>query len=195
MIWQKVIFLIGLVIGFLIRCYYQHFNTEDIDLTKLHYITQKENLFWVGLILFGAVVPILTYNLFPQAQYEVSSGLQIVGAVLLIIALIMFQQAHASLDRQFSHTLSIKNNHKLITTGIFNYVRHPMYSTALLIFISKALLMPNYFSLSSFAVALGLLYAVRISEEEKMMLAEFGAEYEKYQKNTCGLIPKLCKVL
>jgi protein-S-isoprenylcysteine O-methyltransferase Ste14 len=191
--WSKIVFLIGVLMGALIRIYYQHFNTDDVNLRKSHvYISNLEILNLIGIILFGVIVPIIAHYYFPKANYNVPKNLQITGMILLVICLIVFQRSHADLDRQFSHTLIMKNNHKLIKTGIYRYVRHPMYSVALLGWLVNALLMPNYVSVCSFTVALMILFNIRIPEEEKMLVSEFGEEYKKYMHETCGLIPFIC---
>lgn len=187
--YSKIIFLISLVIFLIIRCSYQHFNTENIE---KDYIGKNEILNFIGLVLFGVIVPIFAHLLCPWANYTVSQGLQIAGVVLLITSLILFQKTHADLDKQFSHTLRIKKNHKLITTGTYSYTRHPMYSLAFLMLISNALLMPNYISVLSTIGAMLTLIIYRIPDEEKMLLNAFGKEYEEYQKTTCKLIPEIC---
>lgn len=130
-----------------------------------------------------------------RATYTVNDYFKIIGIVSLIIALIIFWKSHYDLGKQFSHTLQVKEQHELIKTGIYSYVRHPMYFAALFGFVAVSTLMPNYASVASFAFAVLLLILVRIPAEESMLKNEFGNEYQKYMNETCGVIPYLCKFL
>lgn len=183
----KTCFLLGLVIFVLIRLFYQHFHNENVSFDQFAN-TKDELLTFAGLIIFGVVGPILAHN-FTSQKYEVSQRFQIVGLIFLVISLVLFQKTHADLDKQFSHTLLIKKEHNLITSGTYSFVRHPMYSTALLMIASNALLMPNYASVASTVIAMTFLIKYRIPAEEKMLKQAFGAEFEEYQKNTKKIIP------
>jgi protein-S-isoprenylcysteine O-methyltransferase Ste14 len=66
-----------------------------------------------------------------------------------------------------------------------------MYSSFFLLALAQLLLMPNWFAGTSGLVGVGLLYAFRIRQEERMMLERFGADYRDYMASTKRLIPWL----
>ena len=94
--------------------------------------------------------------------------------------------AHSALS---GITLEVREKHQLVTQGVYRALRHPMYSALLLYSLGQALVVPNWIVGSSYAVAMSLLVAFRLGPEERMMLEEFGKDYEAYTVRTKRLIP------
>ena len=69
------------------------------------------------------------------------------------------------------------------------YVRHPMYLALLVYSLGQALVLPNWITGPSYGVAMALLFALRLGPEERMMLEEFGKDYEAYMGRTRRLVP------
>jgi protein-S-isoprenylcysteine O-methyltransferase Ste14 len=86
-------------------------------------------------------------------------------------------------------TLEIRQNHGLVTDGIYRFVRHPMYSAYFLWALSQALLLPNWIAGPAGLVGFGTLFAFRVRREERMMLAAFGDAYAEYAARTKRIIP------
>ena len=190
--WTEIVFYISILICILIRCAYQRYDNKK-QVAK-SYISNTEFLLFVLLILFGAILPLFAHRSLPQFNYTVNTNLKILGIILSIMTIIVFWKAHNDLGKQFSPTLEIKKHHSLITTGIYKYVRHPMYFAGLLAFLSQIFLMPNIMGNISMLCALLTLVFLRVPFEEKMMLKEFGDNYKKYMSETCRVIPFLCNV-
>ena len=115
----------------------------------------------------------------------------ILGIVTLCGALLLFYRSHADLGKNWSISLEIRNEHRLVSTGIYRFIRHPMYSSFFLMAVAQLMLLPNWFAGASGLVGVGLLYALRIRQEERMMIERFGAEYRDYMTRTARLIPWL----
>jgi protein-S-isoprenylcysteine O-methyltransferase Ste14 len=113
------------------------------------------------------------------------------GIIAAIGALILFRMTHKALGKMWSVSLQLKQDHKLITTGIYRHLRHPMYSAFWLMAIAQALLLPNLLGGLAGLVGFGLLFALRIGPEERMMEEAFGEEYRAYRKRTWRVIPFL----
>ena len=77
----------------------------------------------------------------------------------------------------WSVTLELRENHRLITQGVYRHVRHPMYAALFLYSIGQALVVPNWVVGPSYLVAFGILFALRFGADETMMLETFGEEY------------------
>jgi protein-S-isoprenylcysteine O-methyltransferase Ste14 len=101
----------------------------------------------------------------------------------------LFYRSHADLGTNWSITLQVREKHQLVTQGIYQHVRHPMYLALLLYSVGQALVLPNWLAGPSYLVAFGLLFALRVGPEERMMLEEFGKDYEAYMARTKRLIP------
>lgn len=111
------------------------------------------------------------------------------GLLAALGALAMFWLTHRALGRNWSVSLQVRENHRLIQDGVYARVRHPMYTAFWLWAVAQALLLPNWVAGLSGLVGFGTLYAFRIGREERMMLDAFGDEYRAYSARTARLIP------
>ena len=112
------------------------------------------------------------------------------GLIIAIFALLMFFMTHEALGRNWSVSLQMRENHQLITHGIYARIRHPMYTAFWLWAIAQALLLPNYVAGLSGLIGFGALYVLRVGPEENLMIQRFGDEYRDYMKRTGRLLPK-----
>ena len=77
------------------------------------------------------------------ANYSIPIWAGWLGIALLLLALIVFWRSHADLGLNWSPSLEIRTEHKLITNGIFGYIRHPMYASQWIWVIAQPLLLQN----------------------------------------------------
>ena len=110
--------------------------------------------------------------------------IRIIGIVIIFLGLIFFWWIHKTLGENWSPVLEIRKGHKLIIKGPYKYVRHPMYTLFYIFAIGLLLLVSNWFVGLFALLSWHLLYVIRISSEEKMMLEQFGIEWENYCKRT-----------
>jgi protein-S-isoprenylcysteine O-methyltransferase Ste14 len=87
-----------------------------------------------------------------------------------------------------SRTIEVQKNQKVIDTGLYGIVRHPMYSATLLLFLSMPLVLGSIYSFLIF-LAYPLIIAKRIKEEEKFLEKELEGYREYKQKVKYRLIP------
>jgi len=91
----------------------------------------------------------------------------------------------------FTRTKDSNNdNSGLITTGLYNYTRNPMYLMHVVGTIGTFLLVSNLLTLTIFIVTIIASYELSL-EEEKGLLKKFGEDYEHYRKKVGLLFPKL----
>jgi protein-S-isoprenylcysteine O-methyltransferase Ste14 len=140
--------------------------------------------FFVPLIWVAAPV-------FAFADYPLHPVPLLVGVVCLAVGLWLFARSHADLGTNWSITLEVRERHQLVTQGIYRTLRHPMYSALLLYSLGQALVVPNWIAGPSYGVAMALLFAFRLGPEERMMLEEFGVDYDAYMRRTKRLVPGL----
>ncbi len=90
-------------------------------------------------------------------------------------------------------TLEVSETHKaekVVTTGIYSFIRHPQYFGAILSHLGISILLSSLFSLLS--TPLIILYNYLTAwKEERELIKEFGKDYEEYKKNVPMLYPKL----
>jgi protein-S-isoprenylcysteine O-methyltransferase Ste14 len=138
--------------------------------------------FFVPLVWIAAPI-------FAFADYPLHAVPLIGGVVCLAVGLWLFARSHADLGTNWSITLEVREKHQLVTQGVYQTVRHPMYSALLLYSLGQALVVPNWVAGPSYGIAMAILFAFRLGPEERMMLEEFGKDYEAYMARTKRLVP------
>ena len=113
------------------------------------------------------------------------------GAVLEAFGLLLFYLTHRQLGRNWSVTLEIRDEHSLVTDGLYRYVRHPMYSSFWLWALSQAFLLPNWVAGFAGLVGVAVMYFSRLGKEERMMREAFGEAYDAYCARTGRIFPKI----
>jgi protein-S-isoprenylcysteine O-methyltransferase Ste14 len=109
------------------------------------------------------------------------------GVGLGVASVGLFAWTHAVLGRFWSPFLQLRPGHRLMTTGPYARIRHPMYSAIVGWMTSLGLVAANWIPFA-FAALSALNFLLRIRGEEKMMLQEFGDEYREYMKRTGRLL-------
>jgi protein-S-isoprenylcysteine O-methyltransferase Ste14 len=124
----------------------------------------------------------------PSSMAELPA-LTVVGMFLFVIGLTIMCWGQVTLHKNYSGTVVIREDHKLITHGIYRYVRNPMYFGAI---IALVVGLPAYAqSLGAFLVSLLLVPIIlnRVRLEEELLTEHFRDEYLDYKKSTKRIIP------
>jgi protein-S-isoprenylcysteine O-methyltransferase Ste14 len=124
-------------------------------------------------------------------NYSVPHSTIWMAAVLFLFGLVIRWMAHRTLGRLWTGTLEINQDHKLLTDGIYTYLRHPLYASLILWALCQPILLPNVVAGWSGLVAVGVLWVVRVPKEEAMLQEQFGEEYERYAARTGRIFPAL----
>ena len=146
----------------------------------------------LGLGYIGAL---LVYVFFPSilawAAFALPSWLRWIGAGITAAALLLLAWVQWSLGKNFNTTLHLREGHTLVISGPYRWVRHPMYTALFLLGVGFLLLTANWFVGGPLIVALPVLVAMRVSDEEAMMIEQFGNEYQGYMRRTGRFLPRL----
>lgn len=111
------------------------------------------------------------------------------GYLFVVSGLAIRWIAVISLGEAFTVNVSILQNHRLKTDGIYTKVRHPSYSGLLLYYLGLGLAMQNWLSLLILVLAPGIAVWKRIQVEEALLAAHFGETYRSYAARSRKLIP------
>jgi len=125
------------------------------------------------------------------ADYPFEPLLAWLGTAVLATSMWLFRRTHKDLGRNWSVSLDIREDHRLVTNGVYSFVRHPMYSAFWLWAIAQALLLPNWIAGFAGIVGFGTLFFGRVFEEEQLMLKAFGDEYRAYMRRTARILPRI----
>lgn len=136
------------------------------------------------MFLLGFVVAGLDYRF---QWIKLPEWLVIVGAVVFLIAYGLYAEVLRE-NTYLSRTIEVQENQKVIDTGLYGIVRHPMYAVTLLLFLSMPIVLGSVISFIVF-LAYPFIIAGRIKNEEKV-LEEGLAGYKEYkQKVKYRLVP------
>lgn len=138
---------------------------------------------------------VLVYMINPSwmawSSVSLPAGVRWVGAVLGVAGIPFAHWVFRSIGRNVSETVLTKATHELVTDGPYRWVRHPLYTTGVSLFVAASLLTANWF-IGAFTVAvIVMILLVVIPKEEANLIETFGEAYRAYRKRTGRLLPRL----
>jgi len=125
----------------------------------------------------------------PQGRLPYPQVFYILGLILFVLGLILRWIAIIHLGRFFTVNVAIAEDHRLVTTGPYRFVRHPSYTGTLLVFLGFGLCMLNIFSLAAVFLPISAAFLWRMYVEEEALEEAFGDRYRAYAATTRRLIP------
>ncbi|MEW6086012.1 MAG: isoprenylcysteine carboxylmethyltransferase family protein [Chloroflexota bacterium] len=96
----------------------------------------------------------------------------------------------SSIGSGISPTSGTRKEHKLVTHGIYKYIRHPLYTFGSSLFIAFGMMADNWF-IALFGILAFVAVAIRTPKEEANLIEKFGDEYREYMKRKGRFLPKL----
>lgn len=126
---------------------------------------------------------------FRYAWHILPFGVSIAAAVLLLLAYLLYAEVLRE-NTYLSRTVEVQDGQKVVDTGLYGIVRHPMYSATILLFLSMPLILGSLIALPIFLLYIPII-VVRLLSEEKLLEAELDG-YREYKKRVrWRLIPFL----
>ena len=90
-----------------------------------------------------------------------------VAVAILVFGLCLFKRSHDDLGTNWSVSLELRENHKLINQGVYKSIRHPMYSSLFLYSTAQAFLLPNWIIGPADVLTFAVIYFGRVKSEKK----------------------------
>jgi protein-S-isoprenylcysteine O-methyltransferase Ste14 len=136
-----------------------------------------------ALLLVFLPIPGLDGRILPAGWWVVPLGLAVhVGSFMLAAS------ARRHLGRFWSAEITQKADHQLVRTGPYRFVRHPIYTAILGMFVGMAIVSGDLHAFIAVAVIL-FAYWRKIRLEEQNLVEVFGATYDDYRRTTRALVP------
>jgi protein-S-isoprenylcysteine O-methyltransferase Ste14 len=161
---------------------------------KIFYLyAKKDSIILITLIIFEVIFLffyILKIPFIYKFNIKLSTTLRFLSIFTGCLGLTLIGWASFILDGEFSETIELKENHRLITKGPYHYIRHPIYSGFILMHLGITMALSNLLIFFIFNVGLAILLIERIPREEKVLKAYFGIKWIEYCKNTGRFLPK-----
>lgn len=136
------------------------------------------------MFIAGFVVAGLNFRF---GWYSLPTAVVIVGAVLFLTAYGLYAEVLRE-NTYLSRVIEVCEGQKVVDTGLYGIVRHPMYAVTLLLFISMPLVLGSIYALPIFLLY-PLLIVKRIKDEEKLLEEELEGYAEYKKKVKYRLIP------
>lgn len=119
--------------------------------------------------------------------YVLPKVISIGASVVFLLSYLLYAEVMRE-NTYLSRTIQVQENQKVVDTGLYGIVRHPMYFATLLLFLSIPLVLGSVFSFIIF-LAYPFIIAKRIKGEEKLLENELPGYTEYKQKVKYRLIP------
>ena len=188
----RILFALSFVAMTTIRVYFQSKVLRDKRRIEI-----KEG----SLSLIAGSIAALTTIVF-GAEYLFSPGLfsfayilyfpnwlRWLGVLALVGGITLLGLSHHHLGRSFHSLVVSKEEHVLVKTGPYRWIRHPIYTAYLMSYIGGGLVSSNWVltivPVSMYAILVGK----RMSKEEEILQEQFGQDYSKYMERTGRLLP------
>jgi len=144
-----------------------------------------------GLILWlTPLVYLVNPNWMNWSKIGLPESIRWLGVGIGILCVVGIYWLFSSIGSGITPTSATRQEHKLVTSGPYRWVRHPLYTVGSSMFIAFGMMADNWF-----IAALGVLafigMAIRTPKEEANLIEKFGDEYQEYMKHTGRFFPKL----
>ncbi|RUX85474.1 isoprenylcysteine carboxylmethyltransferase family protein, partial [Mesorhizobium sp. M2A.F.Ca.ET.040.01.1.1] len=110
-----------------------------------------------------------------------------IGAAITIAGMALLVWARQALGRNWSQTVSAKQEHELVRSGPYSRLRHPMYTGGLLASIGSVIVVGGPFVF--LLILLGAIFIWRVGAEDRLLARQFPDEFPEYARRTNALIP------
>lgn len=146
---------------------------------------QKQIIISSGLMfLVGFIVAGLNYR---YEWIEMPNTVVIISSILFIISYILYAEVLRE-NTYLSRTIEVQENQKVIDTGLYGIIRHPMYSATVILFLTIPLILGSIYSFIIFLIY-PVIIAKRIKNEETILEKELNGYIEYKKKVKYKMIP------
>lgn len=196
----RVLFLVLFILGVMIRGYCTRrvqATRERRSIKERFEDTVQAEGKAAAVLLIGQgiylIIIVPLYLLFSPSlswfRLPVPGWLRWLGVGLGVFCLPFLAWIHYVLDKHWSSSLTLQEDHALVTSGPYRWIRHPMYTVHIVYFFTWVLVSANLLLLINYLLTI-ILISARIPKEEQMLLDQFGDEYRAYMKRTGRLLPR-----
>jgi protein-S-isoprenylcysteine O-methyltransferase Ste14 len=157
---------------------------------------KREPRSWVGLALQGAGIGLVwAVRRYPlgspliDGQFAINILLQFVAIVLAVSSVWLAASAIKELGKQWSLQARLIEGHKLVKTGVYNSVRHPIYTAMLGMLLATGLAFSHWLGPTAGLIVFLIGTKIRTNFEERLLGDAFGNEFSEWKAKVPGLIP------
>ncbi|NIO32119.1 MAG: DUF1295 domain-containing protein [Gemmatimonadetes bacterium] len=187
----KLIYFVGLIAAGAVRFHYTRLIRKIRVVERRGLWAERPLMLLAWLAMQGAPLVYIFSPWLDFADYRLPAWASWIGAGLFAAMVLLLWKSHADLGLNWSPLMAIREEHRLVTRGVYRYIRHPMYAAHFLWAVAQPLLLHNWIAGPPFLPIFALIYFLRVPREEQMMLDHFGEAYRSYMMRTGRMIPRL----
>jgi protein-S-isoprenylcysteine O-methyltransferase Ste14 len=152
----------------------------------------SSRLFQIAIVLLAVLPYFVSGHSEIVRQRFLPNTLEIrtIGALIVLAGCGFAVWARFVLGTNWSGTVTVKENHELITRGPYAWVRHPIYTGVLLALLGNAVVAGRIAALLAVGAVM-LAFWLKLRIEERFMMETFGQQYVTYKRHVKALIPYL----
>jgi protein-S-isoprenylcysteine O-methyltransferase Ste14 len=153
--------------------------------------SRSQRLRYSILLIAGYFLLIRGHRLPYPLNAGVIPRLQIIawaGVILCVAGLSFCIWARATLGRNWSGTITLKEGHELIERGPYRLVRHPIYTGLIAMFLGTVMVLGHAAGIAGLVLVF-VSFWIKLREEERIMLRQFPNQYAAYQQRVKRIIP------
>lgn len=174
------------IVETIIQRYQKHGNSNQVNNT--HYVNKDNNTFVkISISIYSFILVLLIDYLFINSAASIMPV--ILGIAIFSIGFAVRIMAFSRLKNYFNKKVVICEDHRIINNGIYEFIRHPLYSGMLLIYAGYTAILCSVLGLIFLLFIVTPAYINRIHAEEEALLDRFGDEYKLYMESTKRIIP------
>ena len=179
-----LLFVPMLIAGFVMLSKSPDFLKKRLD-AKEKQGTQKGVVALSGLMFIaGFVVAGLDYRF---GWSDMPTWVVVTASVLFLAAYALYAEVMRE-NAYLSRTIKVEEGQKVVDTGLYSVVRHPMYMATILLFLMMPIVLGSWYALIAFAFYPAVI-VVRLKDEEELLTKELPGYAEYKQKVKYRIIP------
>lgn len=151
----------------------------------------RGTLAWAWAVTGGSLMAAVAVGLFaPWAQLPGEPWIaRLLGSLVALSGVALREWAILTLGRLFTQSVMIREQHAVVATGPYRWLRHPAYTGTLLTLVGLMLTLDNWLSVVVITVGFFVGHVPRIRVEERVLEENLGEPYREFERTRKRLVP------
>lgn len=167
----------------------QYFAAERMRRRQGDVSRRRVNSRSMGGMLLEAIAFGIVLGFRRSASEPAPEALLWCGAMLAPVAVLVSVYAAYSLGREFRIQAVVTDDHRLVSSGPYRFVRHPIFASLLALLVATGILITRWPALAAAVVVFLAGTEIRVRAEDALLAARFGGVFEAYRARTAAYIP------
>lgn len=190
----RIIVAVIILVSFSISTYFRrkaHSHSQDRIDRRQEGSTTMVVLRFGGLLVWLTVMAFIIYPpAISWSTVEVPAWMRWLGVAGAATAALLLVWMLTSLGLNITDSVSIRQEHRLVTEGAYRWIRHPLYTFGALLFLSISLVIGSWF-IPLIGIPTYAFLVNRTAIEEQNLHERFGEQYQQYTERTGRFFPRL----